>query len=165
MKILLADERPVVLAGLRSFFEATEFEVVGEAATTAEILDGIRLYSPQYVLLNAVKTTFDSTRIPENCSPVFFSETWSKEQLLQEIRSQRCRKTGRRKSKNLTRREVEVLRGITQGLCNKEIAKALGISVETVKEHVRNVLRKTSLADRTQLALWAVRQNILDENI
>ena len=161
MKILLADERPVVLAGLRCFLEATEFEIVGEAITATEISRAVRRLLPQCVLLDAAKTVFDATRIPENCTIIFFSTAWPKEKLLQEVRSQRFRKDGRRKIKMLTRRESDVLRGITQGLCNKEIAKALGISVETVKEHVRNILRKTLLADRTQLALWAVRQEII----
>jgi len=162
MKILLADERPVVLAGLRCFMEATEFEIVGEAITVTEISGAVRRFLPQGVLLDAAKTVFDAARIPEGCTLLFFSTEWSKEKLLQEVRSQRFRKDGRRKIKTLTRREFDVLRGITQGLCNKEIAKALGISVETVKEHVRNILRKTSLADRIQLALWAVRQNVCE---
>ena len=161
MKLLLADERPVVLAGLRLFFDTTEFEIVGEAVATTEIIDGIRRFSPQGVLLDATKTAFDAARIPEGCALIFFSPAWSRDQLLQEVRSQRFRKNDLRKNRSLTPREFDVLCGITQGLSNKEIAKTLGISVETVKEHVRNILRKTSLADRTQLALWAVRQGVI----
>jgi DNA-binding NarL/FixJ family response regulator len=46
------------------------------------------------------------------------------------------------------------------GLSNKEIADALEISVETVKEHVQNTLRKISLNDRTQAAVWAIRHGM-----
>jgi len=46
------------------------------------------------------------------------------------------------------------------GLSNKEIAKSLSISVETVKEHVQHVLRKVGVNDRTQAAVWAVRKGI-----
>ena len=60
----------------------------------------------------------------------------------------------------LTPRETQVLRHVALGLSNKEIADALEISVETVKEHVQNMLRKVSLADRTQAAVWAIRQGI-----
>lgn len=56
----------------------------------------------------------------------------------------------------LTPRECQVLQHIVLGLSNKEIAKFLKISNETVKEHVRNILRKTSLSDRTQAAVWAL---------
>jgi DNA-binding NarL/FixJ family response regulator len=58
----------------------------------------------------------------------------------------------------LTRRETQVLRHVALGLSNKEIARSLDVSVETVKEHVQNMLRKLSLTDRTQAAVWAVRQ-------
>lgn len=60
----------------------------------------------------------------------------------------------------LTRRELEVLKQLAFGLTNKEIAEALGISYETVKEHVQHVLQKLGVSDRTQAAVWAVRQGI-----
>ena len=47
------------------------------------------------------------------------------------------------------------------GLTNKEIAKSLGISYETVKEHVQHILKKLSVSDRTQAAVWAVRKNLV----
>lgn len=60
----------------------------------------------------------------------------------------------------LTPRESQVLRLIAMGLSNQEIADALEISIETVKEHVQNLLRKTSLGDRTQAAVWALRHGL-----
>jgi DNA-binding NarL/FixJ family response regulator len=62
----------------------------------------------------------------------------------------------------LTKRELQVLKHVALGLSNKEIGQSLDISVETVKEHVQNILRKVSLADRTQAAVWAVRNGIVD---
>jgi DNA-binding NarL/FixJ family response regulator len=61
---------------------------------------------------------------------------------------------------SLTPRETQVLRHVAMGLSNQEIADALAISVETVKEHVQNMLRKVSLNDRTQAAVWAIRHGI-----
>jgi DNA-binding NarL/FixJ family response regulator len=61
----------------------------------------------------------------------------------------------------LTQRESEVLRQLSFGLTNKEIAQALGISYETVKEHVQHVLRKVGVSDRTQAAVWAVRKGLV----
>ena len=61
----------------------------------------------------------------------------------------------------LTQRESEVLRQLALGLTNKEIAQALGISYETVKEHVQHVLRKIGVTDRTQAAVWAVRKGLV----
>jgi DNA-binding NarL/FixJ family response regulator len=61
----------------------------------------------------------------------------------------------------LTNREVQVLRNVAYGLSNRDIAQALQISVETVKEHVQNVLRKTKSKSRTQAAVWALRQGLI----
>lgn len=61
---------------------------------------------------------------------------------------------------SLTKRESEVLKQLAMGLSNKEIAQALSISYETVKEHVQNVLRKLGVADRTQAAIWAVKNGL-----
>jgi DNA-binding NarL/FixJ family response regulator len=60
----------------------------------------------------------------------------------------------------LTPRETQVLRLVAMGLSNQEIADSLEISIETVKEHVQNLLRKLSLGDRTQAAVWAIRQGL-----
>jgi DNA-binding NarL/FixJ family response regulator len=61
----------------------------------------------------------------------------------------------------LTQRESEVLRQLAFGLTNKEIAQALNISYETVKEHVQHILRKIGVSDRTQAAVWAVRKGLV----
>jgi NarL family two-component system response regulator LiaR len=61
----------------------------------------------------------------------------------------------------LTPRELEVLRLIAQGKSNKAIAAELVVSEKTVKTHVSNILAKLHLADRTQAALYAVRQRLV----
>lgn len=61
----------------------------------------------------------------------------------------------------LTGRELQVLRHIAFGMSNKEIARSLEIGVDTVKEHVQNILRKMGLRDRTHAAVWAVRSKII----
>lgn len=58
----------------------------------------------------------------------------------------------------LSTREMEVLGCITQGLSNKEIASKLGISHQTVKNHVTAILRKLNVEDRTQAAVFALRR-------
>jgi two-component system, NarL family, response regulator LiaR len=60
----------------------------------------------------------------------------------------------------LTRRELEVLRLIAQGHSNKRIALELGVAEKTVKTHVGHVLAKLDLSDRTQAALYAVREGL-----
>jgi DNA-binding NarL/FixJ family response regulator len=60
----------------------------------------------------------------------------------------------------LTNRELQVLRHVALGLSNREIGTSLGISIETVKEHVQNILRKIEAADRTQAAVWAIKKGL-----
>jgi DNA-binding NarL/FixJ family response regulator len=62
---------------------------------------------------------------------------------------------------DLTKRELEVLKEIASGKSNKEIASSLFITEKTVKTHVSNVLAKLGLADRTQAALYAVRNQLV----
>jgi NarL family two-component system response regulator LiaR len=62
----------------------------------------------------------------------------------------------------LTDRELEVLRLIARGRSNKEIALDLTVAEKTVKTHVSNILQKLHLADRTQAALFAVRERLVE---
>ena len=64
----------------------------------------------------------------------------------------------------LTEREVEVLRLVAQGLSNDEIAEKLTLSERTVRTHVTNILGKLHLANRTQAALYALREGIAKLN-
>lgn len=62
----------------------------------------------------------------------------------------------------LTKREMEVLKLIAEGLYNKEIADRLTISEKTVKNHVSNIFRKIDVSDRTQAAVFAIRSGYVD---
>jgi len=61
----------------------------------------------------------------------------------------------------LTAREVEVLELIAQGLSNKEVGKSLGITEETTKVHVRNIMEKLDVEDRTEAVTRALRRGII----
>jgi DNA-binding NarL/FixJ family response regulator len=65
---------------------------------------------------------------------------------------------------DLTHREVEVLRLISHGLNNQEIAKSLFLSEATVKTHVNNILAKTELRDRAQAVAYAFRYGLAEED-
>lgn len=65
-------------------------------------------------------------------------------------------------AEQLTVREREVLDRVADGMTNRQIATALGISNRTVAVHVSNLLRKTGSASRTEAALWAVRNGLAD---
>lgn len=61
----------------------------------------------------------------------------------------------------LTSRELEVLVGVANGMINKEIATKLNISERTVKNHVSNIFKKIDVSDRTQAAVFAIKNNIV----
>jgi two-component system nitrate/nitrite response regulator NarL len=59
------------------------------------------------------------------------------------------------RASGLSARELSVLHRLRDGLSNKEIARALGITEATVKVHVKAILRKAQVRNRTQVAMWA----------
>lgn len=64
-------------------------------------------------------------------------------------------------SSDLTEREIDVLKAIASGKSNKDIADHLSISVNTVKSHVRNLIQKLSVDDRTQAAVKALQEGLI----
>lgn len=66
------------------------------------------------------------------------------------------------KIEKLTRRELEILKLLSIGLYNKEIGQKLSISERTVKNHVSNIFRKIDVTDRTQAAVFAIKNNLVN---
>ncbi len=66
------------------------------------------------------------------------------------------------KLENLTSREIEVLKLLAVGMYNKEVAEMLDISERTVKNHVSNIFKKLNVTDRTQAAVFAIRNGIVN---
>jgi DNA-binding NarL/FixJ family response regulator len=87
----------------------------------------------------------------------------SETSILRRVQATMLKRKDRSDSKDipLTNRELQVLRHIALGLSNREIGTSLSISVETVKEHVQNILRKLDSTDRTAAAVWAVKIGLI----
>ncbi len=105
--------------------------------------------SPRDVLLEAVRRAATG------------ETTWTREELRRVTGALATPRLAANVEVPLTQRESEVLRQLALGLTNKEIAQALSISYETVKEHVQHILRKVGVTDRTQAAVWAVRKGLV----
>ena len=71
------------------------------------------------------------------------------------------RDTDKDKIEQLTKRELEVLIKVASGMFNKEIAISLNISERTVKNHISNIFKKIQVSDRTQAAVFAIRNDII----
>jgi DNA-binding NarL/FixJ family response regulator len=100
-------------------------------------------------LLNAIRTAASGENV------------WSREKLRSVSGALRTPRLANNLEVSLSEREVEVLRQMTLGLTNKQIAQTMNISYETVKEHVQHILRKIGMTDRTQAAVWAVRNEVV----
>ena len=87
---------------------------------------------------------------------------WSRDELRRVTGALAAPRNGSNGDVPLTKREGEVLKQLAFGLTNKEIAQSLGISYETVKEHVQNILRKLNSPDRTAAAVWAVKSGMIE---
>jgi DNA-binding NarL/FixJ family response regulator len=86
---------------------------------------------------------------------------WSKEKLRRASRCLRAPRPADNLEASLSDTEGEVLRQITYGLTNKQIAEAMNTNEMNVREHVKQILRKIGVADRTQAAVWAVRNELV----
>ena len=212
IRVLIADDHPVVRQGLRSFLESRGgITVVGEVADTeAAVAEAARL-RPDVVLMDlampgaggVAATRRITEQRPETRVLVLTSFAGDDEvvpavragaagYLLKDVDPAELEQAVRlvaagervlhpraasrvmaqvaaggpapsaRPAASLTPREREVLALLAGGLSNRQLARRLVVSEKTVKTHVSNILAKLGLADRTQAALYAVREGLVE---
>ncbi len=201
VRILLADDHPVVREGLAALIERQQdMTVVGEASNGAEAVDLFERHQPDVTLMDLRMPGVDGveaiTRIREAFpgARVIVLTTYQgdediyrglragakgyllkdagRQELLEAIRAVHAGQTRippdvasklveRMGGRELSAREVEVLRLMAQGKSNQEIAAALFITEGTVKAHVNNILGKLGVSDRTQAVTTALRRGIV----
>ncbi len=208
IRILIADDHPLVREGLRGLIGAEpDMELVGEGANGAEAIEKAAELDPDVILLDLlmpvksgleaiieIKQHNPDARIlvvtsfaeDEQIFPAlragalgYLLKDAAPRELLQAIRNVRqgesslhpaiARRLVSQLSEPsvssgdetlLTEREVEVLKLVAQGLSNQGIADSLVVSERTVGKHVGNILEKLHLANRTQAALYALREGL-----
>lgn len=95
-----------------------------------------------------------------NC--IMQGETYIQPSLVPALNSRLVsRDIDKEKINNLTKRELEVLIEVANGMFNKEIATSLNISERTVKNHISNIFKKIDVSDRTQAAVFAIKNNLI----
>lgn len=123
------------------------------------LLKALELGALGYILKDA-----DSRVLIEAVRSVYNGQTYIQPSMANELVSEYKRiKSGNDDPRNLlTDREVEVLKLLARGMLNKEIANALYISEKTVKNHISNIFRKLDVQDRTQAAVYAIKNRIVE---
>lgn len=103
-----------------------------------------------------------SVELKKAINAVMNDESYIQSDLIPALNSRLVsRDTDKDKIEQLTKRELEVLIQVANGMFNKEIAQALDISERTVKNHISNIFKKIEVADRTQAAVFAIRNDII----
>ena len=110
-----------------------------------------------YVLKDA-----DSTILKQAIFAVHNGEKYIDYSMIPSLKEKEAQEKEQREEDKLTRREIEVLKLLAEGLFNKEIAYKLLISEKTVKNHVSNIFKKIGVSDRTQAAVYAIKNNIVE---
>lgn len=104
----------------------------------------------------------DSSELKKAISHVINGETYIQPSMIPLLNSKMVERNHERvKIDLLTRRELEVLKLLSVGLYNKEIGKKLDISERTVKNHISSIFKKIEVTDRTQAAVFAIRNNLI----
>jgi len=209
IRVLVVDDHPMVLEGLRSMLDDEGIQVVGEAASAAEAVREAERLGPDVLLLDVELPDRDGLAIlPEikraaprvsvlvvtmHAEPAlvrraieagaagYLLKGVGRRELLAAVRAVRNGDSVLDASllrellavpptpearplpgEPLTPVELDVLRGIADGLTNRQIAERMRWSVATAKKYVQRVLEKLEVTDRTQAAVAALRARLLD---
>lgn len=208
IRIFVADDQPLIVAGLRAVTAKTNIEIVGHGDGCGGLVAQLLRLKPDVLVTefrlganDVIKTLEAYVEKKTACRIVFFSsidytgflarastiggydfvsKKESAEVLLKTIESAAAGqptpadspiKKARAKAINaddwddaqveLTPRERQVLQHLALGMSNREIGRSLSLGSSTVKEYVQKIMRKLDANDRTQAAVWAVREGII----
>lgn len=104
----------------------------------------------------------ESSELKKAIFAIVDGETYIQPSLIPALNAKRIEKNeDEEKIDSLTKRELEVLKLLAVGMYNKEVAEKLNISERTVKNHVSNIFKKLEVTDRTQAAVFAIRNNLI----
>jgi len=134
---------------------ATKVIALTSFATDDKVFPAIRAGAAGYLLKEA-----EPAELAEAIRKVYRGESILHPNIAARLMADVAAATPRAHRTDLTRRELEVLRLIAQGMSNRQIASELTVAEKTVKTHVSSVLSKLGVADRTQAAIYAVQHGL-----
>jgi len=130
----------------------TQIILLTDSSAEEDILKAVRAGARGYILKQA-----DAASLTQQIKQVFSGKVALSEDLLSKL-LRGLAQDSPSVAQPLTQREKEVLELIAHGMTNKDIASALIISGNTVRSHVRSVMQKLELENRTQLAVYGIRE-------
>ncbi len=104
----------------------------------------------------------DSSTIKEAINTVYNGGSYIDASLIPTMKEFMNKKKKPSLEVKLTKREIQILRLLSEGLFNKEIGGRLGISEKTVRNHISHLFKTIGVSDRTQAAVYAIKNNIVD---
>lgn len=151
-----------VTKALRQDLPTVKVIILGMPDVTNEIMACIEMGAAGYILKEAsfdylVETIRSAHRGESFCSPQIAASLFSR---VAELAGDRIPES----AVKLTPREIQIVNTIAEGLSNKEIAQKLSIEVQTVKNHIHNVLDKLQLHTRLEAVQYARERNMLNRN-
>ena len=121
------------------------------------LMEAVEIGVDSYILKDS-----ESSELKKAIQAVLEGENYIQPSLIPALNNQLVNRDIEKDKINLlTNRELEVLIQVANGMFNKEIATNLNISERTVKNHISNIFKKIDVSDRTQAAVFAIKNNII----
>ncbi|MDI6892149.1 MAG: response regulator transcription factor [Actinomycetota bacterium] len=140
---------------IKTFAPQTNVLILSAFDDEHEIREAIAAGASGYVLKDiAPEALIDAVRVVNG------GQSLLQPAVARKIISGSCTDVEKKIVPKLTRREMEVLKLMTRGFSNKEIADALFVGIKTIKTHVSHVLQKLGLSSRTQAVLYAIQNDL-----
>ena len=121
------------------------------------LIKAVDIWVDGYILKDS-----ESTELKKAISVIMSGESYIQPKLVPALNNRLVtRDVDKDKIDSLTSRELEVLIQVANGMFNKEIATSLNISERTVKNHISNIFKKIDVSDRTQAAVFAIKNDLI----
>ena len=182
INIMITDDHSMIREGLKNLLELDgDIKVIAEAENGEDCLDKLKTFRPDVLLLDInmpkmnglevlkalkdrkskvkvlVLTAHNETEYLMKAVDIGINGYVLKESESAELK----KNEDELKIDALTKREMEVLKEMSVGKFNRDIAKEMKISERTVKNHISSIFKKLEVTDRTQAAVFAIRNNII----
>ena len=187
-RVLIIDPHPVTKEGIKKvILQHTNLEICPDVTTHDESMLSLQKNKPDLIIMEMILKRTDAgefireiRRLIDCGANGYLSKYSSAEDFIkgishilkqkkyiQEPFSTKVRfdmalqKNEREKLNSLTKREMDILTLVSEGLLNKEIANDLNITERTVKNHLSSIFKKIEVSDRTQAAVFAIKNHLV----